>query len=210
MRRNHVASTLIRHHFSVMCPLGRVPSVYGQTFHHFHALFQWDQLLKERICTTRCKFFPLRVDQIDGRHRQGKHTRSHKSCFPVYINAKAWELYPTTFKHKRTTRALTVFMRSLVRTYTTIQGPVCSGWPAYTVTLVRLYMSSQGGHFSWQGAYSSQNLLLCFCCCCCLVVLRPRWTSKVMSGRSVNLITLFLVRLRPSKRLTSTSCTYFR
>ena len=31
-----------------------------------------------------------------------------------------------------------------------------------------------------------------------------------MSGRSFNLTTLFLGRLRPSKRLTSTSCTYFR
>ena len=30
-----------------------------------------------------------------------------------------------------------------------------------------------------------------------------------MSGRSVNLTTLFLGRLRPPKRLTSTSCTYF-
>ena len=29
----------------------------------------------------------------------------------------------------------------------------------------------------------------------------------VMSGRSVNLTTLFLGRLRPPKRLTSTSCT---
>ena len=45
---------------------------------------------------------------------------------------------------------------------------------------------------------------------CCIVVLRPRLTSKVMSGRSVNLTTLFLGRLRPPKRLTSTSCTYFR
>ena len=33
---------------------------------------------------------------------------------------------------------------------------------------------------------------------------------KVMSGRSVNLTTLFLGRLRPRKRLTSSSCTYFR
>ena len=32
----------------------------------------------------------------------------------------------------------------------------------------------------------------------------------VMSGRSVNLITLFLGRLMPLKRLTSTSCTHFR
>ena len=32
----------------------------------------------------------------------------------------------------------------------------------------------------------------------------------VMSGRSVNLPTLFLDRLRPPKRLTSTLCTYFR
>ena len=33
---------------------------------------------------------------------------------------------------------------------------------------------------------------------------------KVMSGQSVNLTTLFLGRLRAPKRLTSTSCTYFR
>ena len=32
----------------------------------------------------------------------------------------------------------------------------------------------------------------------------------VMSGRYVNLPTLFLGRLRPPKRLTSTLCTYFR
>ena len=32
----------------------------------------------------------------------------------------------------------------------------------------------------------------------------------VMSGRSVNLPTLFLGRLGPLKRLTSTLCTYFR
>ena len=31
-----------------------------------------------------------------------------------------------------------------------------------------------------------------------------------MSGRSVNLPTLFLGRFRPPKRLTSTLCTYFR
>ena len=34
--------------------------------------------------------------------------------------------------------------------------------------------------------------------------------SKVMLGRSVNLTTHFLGRLRPPMRLTSTSCTYFR
>ena len=32
---------------------------------------------------------------------------------------------------------------------------------------------------------------------CCFVILRPRETSKVMSGRSVSLTTLFLGRLRP-------------
>ena len=44
---------------------------------------------------------------------------------------------------------------------------------------------------------------------CCIVALRPRSTSKVILGRSVNLTTLFLGRLRPPKRLTSTSCTNF-
>ena len=47
-------------------------------------------------------------------------------------------------------------------------------------------------------------------CCCCVVVLRPRETSNVMSGRSVNLTILFLGRLRPPTWLTRTSCTYFR
>ena len=49
-------------------------------------------------------------------------------------------------------------------------------------------------------------------CCCCVLVLCPRSTCKVMSGRSINLTTLFLGRLRPPKRLhvTSASCTYFR
>ena len=44
-----------------------------------------------------------------------------------------------------------------------------------------------------------------------VVVLCP-WlkTAKVMSGRSVNLATLFLGRLRPPKWLTSTSSTHFR
>ena len=50
---------------------------------------------------------------------------------------------------------------------------------------------------------------VCVCCCCCVVILRPWKTSKAMSGRSVNLTTLFLGRLRPPKRLTSTSCTTF-
>ena len=40
--------------------------------------------------------------------------------------------------------------------------------------------------------------------------LRGLATSMVMSGQSVNLPTLFLGRLRPPKRLTSTLCTYFR
>ena len=47
-------------------------------------------------------------------------------------------------------------------------------------------------------------------CCCCVAGLRPRYTSKVMSGRTVNLATLFLGRLRPPRRLTSTSCNYSR
>ena len=44
----------------------------------------------------------------------------------------------------------------------------------------------------------------------CIVVLRPQYTSKVMSGRSVNLTTLVLGSLRPPKRLNGTSCTYLR
>ena len=58
------------------------------------------------------------------------------------------------------------------------------------------------------GGWSCQNLLShvapCYKCYSCCIVLRPRLTSKVMSGRSVNLTTLFLGRLRPPKRLTTT------
>ena len=43
-----------------------------------------------------------------------------------------------------------------------------------------------------------------------VVVLRPQKTAMVMSGRSVNLTTLFLRRIRVPKRLTSTKCTNFR
>ena len=48
------------------------------------------------------------------------------------------------------------------------------------------------------------RLLLLYCCFTSTV------NIKVMAGRSVNLTTLFLGRFRPPKRLTSTSCTYFR
>ena len=41
------------------------------------------QLLKERICFPRSKFFPVRVDLIlKGLHCPGKGTGSHRSCFP--------------------------------------------------------------------------------------------------------------------------------
>ena len=53
--------------------------------------------------------------------------------------------------------------------------------------------------------YRCPGVLLLLDCCFSSTV-----TSKVMSGRSVNLTTLFLGRLRPPKRLTITSCTYFR
>ena len=47
-------------------------------------------------------------------------------------------------------------------------------------------------------------------CCVVLLFYVHGEISKGMSGRSVNLTTLVLGRLRPPKRLTSTSCTYFR
>ena len=61
-----------------------------------------------------------------------------------------------------------------------------------------------------RGQVHAGNTTTILCCCCCIVVLCPRYTSKVMSGRSVNLTLLFLGRLRPPKRLTSISCSYFR
>ena len=41
-------------------------------------------LLKERICSPRSKFFPLRADPIlKGLHCPEKQTGSHKNCFPL-------------------------------------------------------------------------------------------------------------------------------
>ena len=84
--------------------------------------------------------------------------------------------------------------------------------------MISIRISRQTGYMlPWNKIFSGRacfsfNLcrLINWFCCCCIVVLRPLLTSKVMSGRSVNLTTLFLGRLRPPKRLTSTSCTYFR
>ena len=45
------------------------------------------------------------------------------------------------------------------------------------------------------------NMFLLFCCFTC------QSTVKVMSGRSVNLNTLFQGKHRPPKQLTSTKCT---
>ena len=50
----------------------------------------------------------------------------------------------------------------------------------------------------------------CYCYCCCAIAFRPRDTATVMSGKSVNLIKLFLGRLTPLKWLTSTKYTYVR
>ena len=45
--------------------------------------------LKERICSCRSKFFPLRVDPIlEGLPLPGKQTGSHKSCNPFKNDGK--------------------------------------------------------------------------------------------------------------------------
>ena len=42
-------------------------------------LFRWDQLLKERICSSGSKFFLLREDPwLDGSNRLEKHQESKK------------------------------------------------------------------------------------------------------------------------------------
>ena len=55
------------------------------------------QHLKERICSPRSKFFPLRVDPIlKGLHCPGKQTGSHKSRLPLQKWRKKMEVYPYT------------------------------------------------------------------------------------------------------------------
>ena len=47
----------------------------------------WAHLIKERICSNRSKFFPLRVGPIFRRLRPpGKQTGSHENCPPL----KTW------------------------------------------------------------------------------------------------------------------------
>ena len=43
--------------------------------------FQWDQLLKERICSSGSKSFSVRL-HFGKLYHEGKQTVSHKSCFP--------------------------------------------------------------------------------------------------------------------------------
>ena len=46
--------------------------------------FSKGSTLKERICSLKSKFIPLRVDpNLDGFHHQATQTGSHKSCFPL-------------------------------------------------------------------------------------------------------------------------------
>ena len=75
----------------------------------------------------------------------------------------------------------------------------CLDSDAFMNFLLRCYYVSLRVHGD------SATLLLLLLCCFTSTV-----TSKVMSRRSVNITTLFLGRLRLPKRLTSTSCTYFR
>ena len=61
----------------------------GEQLHHFHFCnpTQWIQLLKERICSSRSKFFTLRVDPTLGLLHQGNQAGSYKSWFP---SEKGW------------------------------------------------------------------------------------------------------------------------
>ena len=48
----------------------------------FASIFSGGQLLKERICSSRSKFFYLKVDPFEGFHHQQKQMGIHKSCLP--------------------------------------------------------------------------------------------------------------------------------
>ena len=55
----------------------------------------WGQLIKERICSSGSKFFPLRVDPTLERFScPGRVIGSHKNCLPL----KNYELLPIHFK----------------------------------------------------------------------------------------------------------------
>ena len=66
----------------------------------FVPLFNIGQLLKERICSYRSKFFPLRVDLLLERlHLQGKQTGSQETYFPCKMAEKygmCLSVYPFT------------------------------------------------------------------------------------------------------------------
>ena len=77
MRRHHAASTLIRHHFYVMCPLGKM---CGCTFRrrNCHSQFclhsQWGSIFKGK----NLLLFPFRVEPIlEGLYPPGKQTVSY-------------------------------------------------------------------------------------------------------------------------------------
>ena len=62
----------------------------------FSFLFNKTQLLKERVCSSWSKFFPLRVDSIlDGHSCPGAQIGSHKSFSFVKKVAKTWRFIHT-------------------------------------------------------------------------------------------------------------------
>ena len=80
--------------------------VYGYIFrgsnsviYNFPSLLKRGLLSKERICSHRSKFFPLRVDPFLGRLRPaGKQTGSHENCLPLKTWRKKMEVYSYTLR----------------------------------------------------------------------------------------------------------------
>ena len=71
----------------------------------FASFVNGGQLLKERICSHRSKFFPLRVDQLLELCSVGKQTEIHEKLFPFAdMMEKHGDIYshfkPVNFKFK--------------------------------------------------------------------------------------------------------------
>ena len=87
--------------------MGTVSGGSNSVIFIFPFLLNRGQLLKERICSSRSKFFPLRVDLILEGHI--KQTETYESCSPFVKMAEKSEELPNILsgvpllcnKHKR-------------------------------------------------------------------------------------------------------------
>ena len=118
----------------------------------------WGLLIKERICSHRSKFFPLRVDPILGRLRplgNCKQTGSLENCLPLKTWRKKMEVYPNSLNvvpshYDHICSMLYPYERSEILVHLNLQRNTILDWNIYWtgMNLLALLCFSYKGYVS--------------------------------------------------------------